>query len=417
MNNELIETSVVRASSYRWVVLGGATLAQASASFVIQGLGALTGFLQSAFSLNGTAVGILVTAATLAPIVVMLRVGDLLDRRHEGVIILCGALLMAAGIVGAATAPNYALLLVGLFVAGIGYSATQPGGSKAVAQYFTTGRRGLAMGIRQAGLPLGGAVAAATLPVIAHSYSWRWALTLAAVVVGGGGIIFFICYRRPPVNRSKQAAIRVKFWARVAEALRYRWLRPVIYSGVTLVTAQFAIQTYLMLFLRDTHHMPLTRGAWVLVIIQAAGVAGRILLAAISDASSRARQITIIISMLATAALTIVLPLLPANTPLYALFTFATFLGFFAFGWYGPWVVHITDAAPSHATGLLLSIAMTVNQVAIAATPPLLGFLYDISGDSYLTLWWITSMTILLAVPSVLRTDDTARRSLPKRRR
>jgi predicted MFS family arabinose efflux permease len=400
-------TSVVRAISYRWVVLGAATLAQASASFVIQGLGALTGFLQSTFSLNGTAVGVLVTAAALAPIAVMLKVGDLLDRRHEGTILLGGALLMVAGVAGAGLAPNYPLLLAGLFVAGAGYSTVQPGGSKAVAQYFSTGRRGLAMGIRQAGLPVGGAVAAAILPVVAHSYGWRCALTLAAVVVGGGGLVFYTAYRRPPPDMpNQQDAMRLSLRARVAEALQYRWLRPVIYSGITLVTAQFAIQTYLMLFLRDIHHIQLTRAAWVLVVVQVAGGAGRILLAAFSDGPDRTRRGPIIASMLATASLMTGLPLLSASTSLPPLFIFAAFLGFFAFGWYGPWVVHITEAAPSCATGLLLSVAMTANQIAIAATPPLLGFLHDISGDSYLVLWWVPSAAILLAIPSVLRAQS-----------
>jgi predicted MFS family arabinose efflux permease len=116
--------------------------------------------------------------------------------------------------------------------------------------------------------------------------------------------------------------------------------------------------------------------------------------------------------MLATAALIIALPLLPTSTPLPRLFVFATFLGFFAFGWYGPWVVHIVDAAPPAVTGLLLGIAMASNQIAIALTPPLLGFLYDVSGDSYLILWLVPSAAILFAIPSVLRaqSSDVARR-------
>src|SRR5947209_6858961 len=44
---------------YRWVVLAVATVAQAAASFVMQGLGILAGFLQQDFGLSTLQVGLL----------------------------------------------------------------------------------------------------------------------------------------------------------------------------------------------------------------------------------------------------------------------------------------------------------------------------------------------------------------------
>lgn len=39
------------------------------------------------------------------------------------------------------------------------YSVSQPGGSKVILKWFRKENRGLAMGIRQAGIPIGGALA------------------------------------------------------------------------------------------------------------------------------------------------------------------------------------------------------------------------------------------------------------------
>jgi len=60
---------------YRWVVLAVATLAQATASFVTQGLGILAGFLQQDFQLGNSGVGLLIAAANVAPIVALPIVG------------------------------------------------------------------------------------------------------------------------------------------------------------------------------------------------------------------------------------------------------------------------------------------------------------------------------------------------------
>ena len=38
------------------------------------------------------------------------------------------------------------------------YSVSQPGGSKVILKWFPNENRGLAMGIRQAGIPIGGAL-------------------------------------------------------------------------------------------------------------------------------------------------------------------------------------------------------------------------------------------------------------------
>ncbi|MGA8818863.1 MAG: MFS transporter, partial [Xanthobacteraceae bacterium] len=159
--------------AYRWLVLAAATAAQATASFALLGLAALAGFLQRDFNLTAAETGLLITASYAAPLLSLLFVGDLLDRKSERLIIGVGAVVLFVPFVFAAASRHYAVLLAWLFIAGLGYSATQPGGSKSVSAWFRGGRLGLAMGIRQAGLPLGGAVAAAILPAVAAAWSWR----------------------------------------------------------------------------------------------------------------------------------------------------------------------------------------------------------------------------------------------------
>jgi MFS family permease len=241
-------------TAYRWLVLAAATFAQATSSFAMLGGAALAGFLQRDFRLSGTETGLLITATYGAAVFSLLFVGDLLDRKSERIIIGVGGAIAFIALMMATSSGNFAALLLCLFVAGLGFSVTQPGGSKSVSAWFRGDRLGLAMGIRQAGLPLGGALAAAILPAVAAASSWRAAFAAGAVATLGGAFVFALVYRPPAEDAgaaSKRAALS---YAAVAGLLRQSWMRNAMIAGLALVSAQYAILTWLMLYLRDHAH-------------------------------------------------------------------------------------------------------------------------------------------------------------------
>ncbi len=385
--------------AYRWIVLAAATLAQATASFAMLGVAALAGFLQQDFKLSAAETGLLITASYAAPTFSLLFVGDLLDRKSERLIIGVGAAIGGGALLVAATSGNFVMLLVWLVVVGLGYSTTQPGGSKSVSAWFRGSRLGLAMGIRQAGLPLGGAIAAATLPAIAATSGWRVAFIVGAAAALGGGIAFALIYRPPPGlddTAGKRAALT---WAAVAELLRASWMRNAMVAGLALVSAQYGILTWLMLYLRDHSHIALTRGAWFLSLAQLAGACGRVALAAWSDRAPASRFRWLALSMIAVAGGVLVLLFIPPQTPEPALALLAAWLGFFGLGWYGPWVAYLAEVAPADKVGLTLGAAMALNQLGIIGAPPLLGLVHDLTGG-YTALW--ACIVVLLAVAYAL---------------
>jgi MFS family permease len=391
-------------TTFRWLVLAAATLAQATASFALLGLAALAGFLQRDFQLSAAETGLLITASYAAPTFSLLFVGDLLDRKSERLIIGIGAAIGGAALLAAATSADYAVLLLWLLVAGLGYSTTQPGGSKSVSAWFRGDRLGLAMGIRQAGLPLGGALAAAILPAVAAAWSWRAAFVAGAIAALCGGLAFALIYR-PPSGETEAASKRASLtFAAVAALLRQPWMRTAMIAGLALVSAQYGIITWLMLYLRDHAHIALTRGAFFLALAQAAGAVGRVGLAAWSDRTPGLRFRILALSMIAVAGGVLILMFVPPQTPEPALALLAAWLGFFGLGWYGPWVAYLAEAAPTHQVGLTLGAAMALNQLGIIGAPPLLGLVHDLSGG-YAALW--ACVVGVLALAYVL----TARRS------
>ena len=197
---------------------------------------------------------------------------------------------------------------------------------------------------------------------------------------------FALIYRPPPEAADAGPKRAGLTFAAVAGLLRQSWMRNAMAAGLALVSAQYGILTWLMLYLRDHAHIPLTHGALFLSLAQAAGVAGRIGLAAWSDRTPGGRFRLLTLSMIAVAGGVLLLVFVPPQTPEPALAVLAAWLGFFGLGWYGPWVAYLAETAPADKVGLTLGAAMAINQLGIIGAPPLLGLVHDLSGG-YTALW------------------------------
>ncbi len=382
---------------FRWVILAIATIAQIGTAVIYLGIGVLAGFIQERFSLSGVQTGLLITAIGIVPLLALIPVGRFLDHHSERLIITGGALLLGGGVALASFVDSYLVLLAVFAVAGAGYATAQPGGSKVVAAWFPAHERGLAMGIRQTGLPLGGALAAAILPWTAGRFGVDAALLIAAGAAIAGGLAFFIFYRPAPVVSDTA----YRFGPQLRSLLAEFRIRTAMWAGLVMVSAQFALLSYFMLYLRDVHGVPLTRGAWLLFVAQMSGVVGRVVLARWSDRIRTGRLPAIRTSIVATALGMFTLAALPVNVPLPALYVAAGVIGFWTFGWYGPWVVHVAEAADGQAVGLTLALAMTANQLGLVAAPPLFGLLLDIADSNYRPAWAALGVVLLLGASRV----------------
>ncbi|MGW1173301.1 MFS transporter [Kitasatospora sp. NPDC002543] len=401
---------------YRWVVLAVATVTQASAGFLVQGIGAMAVPLQHALDLSTAQLGLLLSASQLVPLVGLLVAGELLDRYNERWVVGIGAAVVGAALLVGGLARGYGSLLAVLLVVGAGYSTVQPGGSKSVAAWFEPARRGLAMGVRQAGLPLGGALSAAVLPAVAVAYGWRAALVAGGLVALLGAGLFMALYRRPstaPADRPAAASGPTDPAAPTDSASpkdsarsRPRMLREpaiarILVSGLSLVSVHSGIGVLGALYLHDVTALGPGPTAAVLVAVQVAGAAGRIALAAWSDRSRAGRYRAVLVCLGAVVAGLIALTTPAGRSPAVAALLF-TWLGFFGIGWYGPWVAHLAEAAPPGRTGFALGLVMAVNQLAVVLVPPALGLLRDTT-HGFAAAWAALAAAAALALATTAR--------------
>ncbi|MEV0112791.1 MFS transporter [Streptomyces sp. NPDC050844] len=399
------QTAVGGASRYRWTVLGIATFTQAAAAFFVQGIGALGIHLQRDLGLSTAQLGLLLSAAQLVPLVGLLVAGELLDRIGERWVVGAGACVVGVGLLLGSAMPGYVPLLCVLIVVGAGYSTIQPGGSKSVAAWFDASQRGMAMGIRQAGLPLGAAIASAVLPLVAEEFGWRATLVAGGLSALLGAGVFMGFYRRPPTGGAQQqddggsrTSLREQLDARIG-MLREPAMVKIMLSGTSLITVQYAVGVLSVLHLHRTTSLAAGTAAPVLVVAQGVGVAGRVCLAAWSDRSGSGRYASVMICMIAVIAGMVALMTPAGRSPAVACAVFV-WLGFFGYGWYGPWVAYVAESAPPGKTGFALGLAMSVNQIAIVLAPPALGLLIDLTG-SFTPAWGVLAAMTAVALTAM----------------
>ncbi|MCT9079797.1 MFS transporter [Streptomyces fulvoviolaceus] len=398
---------------YRWIVLGIATFTQAASGFFVQGIGALGIHLQRDLSLSTAQLGLLISAAQLVPLVGLLVAGELLDRCNERWVVGAGACVVATGLGVGSMAPGYVSLLCVLLVVGAGYSTVQPGGSKSVASWFDSSRRGFAMGVRQAGLPLGAALASAVLPFLAGEFGWRATLVAGGLVALLGAGVFMGFYRRPSVPQDSEphASLTVQLGAR-RQLVREPSMVRTMLSGTSLISVQCGVGILTVLYLHEVTSFGAGPAALVLVAVQIAGVVGRVCLAAWSDRSASGRHRLVGVCMVAVIAGMTVLLTPAGRSPAAACCTFV-WLGFFGYGWYGPWVAQVTETAPPGRTGFALGLAMSVNQIAIVVMPPTLGLLKDLTG-SFAPAWGLLITMTFVALRVSARTERRAGTDSPR---
>ena len=160
------------------------------------------------------------------------------------------------------------------------------------------------MGVRQAGLPLGGMVAALLLPPLVGAFGWRGAITGAAAVCAIPGVLCWMGLRSETAagrftdheeagadttGASAGTIGGVVGWLR--EILRDAGVRRTTEVAMLLVTAQLCYQGYLALYLVDRLGWSKPAAAGLLVAVHVGGVLGRLAWGALSDRRYGGRRV------------------------------------------------------------------------------------------------------------------------------
>ncbi len=380
-----------------------ATLQQAGLTFVRFGLPALAPFVRADMGLSLPQTGAVLGAFDLGALLAFYVTGVATERWGERHVMAAGALLTGLLATAASTSPSLAVLALALAVAGIGFPSSQVAGARAVLGWFASGERGLAMGVRQAGLPIGGLTGAWLLPWLATRYGWRSALLVAAAGCAAAGLATWVALAdlervRPPRHVPPGAG------PSFVEA-PWRFIRdPVLVlttlTACLLAAGQFSLTGYLPLYMVDVFGWVPARAARLLLLVHAGGIIGRLLWGWLSDRLFRANRVRPLALAAATASLSAaVVASLARLSPLPTLVAGAAALlsGLTMLGWNGLYVTLLSERAGSSAE-VMVGLSMTVLYVWTMLSPPVFGWLVQQVGGRYSLAWWAVSAIQLGAV-------------------
>lgn len=393
-----------------------AFLAQTSNAMATQSVAPLAPLFQPDLALTKAEVGFFSSAAYAGAWAVLLVSGSLTDRFGVRVMVSTGLLAAGFTLASMSMVSLFPQAVAVMFVAGLGRGAVLPGGTKAVMDWFSARGRATAMGIKQAGVPMAGILAASTLPAIGLVAGWRAAIGLVGMMLVAGGLVTALVYRDPPRNPGA-ARGRGGMRAGLREVARNRALWNVSSIAVLFVTAQTCVITYLALYLTevvlplaipDENSRIIAAGGY-LALCQLGGVIGRVSWGMVSDRFLRGRRV-VGLAFLGGAAAILLLFMATSSerTPVWLLAVTVFAIGTTCVGWNGLYHALLVDSIDQKHAATGVGLSMSFTQVGVVGGPPLFGLILDLTG-SYAQGW--TILASLFGLGAILALLHTGRES------
>jgi len=282
----------------------------------------------------------------------------LADRVGERIVLAIGLGVSSAALVGASHAGAFGWLLVLLGVAGAAGASVNAASGRAVMYWFPAAERGLALGVRQTAIPLGGFVSALTLPALGlrHGLVFLAALCAAGALFGAA------------VIHDPEGAEDVLEPRRLADTLRdgRLWL---LCSGSGLyLVAQLALTGFVVLFLYDERGFSRVHAALVLAGVQVLAAALRIGAGRWSDVVGSRIGPLRLVGVLSSVTLALVAVLVDAPAPV--LVAALVVAGGLAMAWNGLSFTAAAELAGRARSGAALGMQQTALAGTGAVVPP-----------------------------------------------
>lgn len=343
------------------MILGAGTVAQSTFSAVNIGLPALAPVLRSYYHLSLGQVGIVLGATSFGMIPTLLPWGLLADRIGERAVIGLGLGAAGVAMIAITQTTSYGALVILLVLFGAFGSSINAASGRAVMGWFHEEQRGLALGIRQAAVPIGGALAAVGLPWLASSGDPEPAfLALGAATLLGAGVGVALMREAPARSVPELSDV-----ARPFHDLR-NWLLAVG-SGL-FVVAQLALTNYPVLFLHQHRGLSTHSAAYVLAAMNVFGIGARIASGRWSD-RVRSRVGPLRTLGLLIAAGTAAVALL-VDAPLAVLVPVLVVAGVLSLSWNGVAFTAAAEMAGTSRSGAALGFQQTLLGVIAAIFTP-----------------------------------------------
>lgn len=351
------------------------------------GVPAIAPAVRDRYALSLALVGTAFAAYWLGSAVTLLLWGLATDRFGERVALAVGLGTCGALVVAAAFAPTFAVFAALLAVAGAAGASVNSASGRAVMYWFGAGERGLALGLRQTAIPVGGLFAAAVLPWVERSAGFRAAFLALGGLCLAGAVAGALVLRE---SRADEAEESRPPWSMRDQRL---WRLSLASSG--FLVAQVAVTSFVVLFLHDERGFSAGAAAAVLAGLNVVAIGLRVGMGRWSDLLGarivplRRVGAAIVVSMAATAVL--------LDAPAAVVVAAFVVAGALSMAWNGLSFTAAAELAGRARTGAALGIQQTILAVVGVGVPPVFATVveaaswqvaFGLSALAPLAGWW-----------------------------
>ncbi len=385
----------------RYEVLALFTGAMVGSSLFIMATGALMTFFRSELNLSQTQLGSILSVELVGSVAMTSVAGLLTDRFGDKAVVFWSGVVMSFALIAASLVASFAWLVAWLFLYGVGFAAVTPAGSHAIIFFFKKADRGLAMGIRQCGVPVAGVLGSVLLPGIASHFQYRGALIAAGALTLIACSIASALYREPQELQGERVSLRAMLLEMV-EIAREGPLILLTLTSMILICGQLALMGFLTLTFVHAAHYGVALAVALFTLSQFSAIAGRLAWGWMSDhlfGGSRTLPLAVVCVLVALVALALA-GVSPA-TALWLAAILAIALGFTAEGWLGVSVIGFAEIGGEEHSGSALGVGLTWTLLAAVLAPAIFGTIVEARG--FEVAWrWLALLEALGVMPALL---------------
>jgi sugar phosphate permease len=384
----------------RWSILIVGLFAMIAGCAYQYGLPYLIPALRADNGLTLRQAAIVISCPVAGLLVALALWGVAADRWGERIILSTGLTIAGVALLAATTASGTPALGACFFVAGAGGASIHAASGRLILGWFAAHERGLAMGVRQTGQPLGVGLAALTLPPLAARAGLTGGLYLLAGCCLGAALLVAVLVRDPARPETGDEH-------RGGSPYRTPVLWRIHAASALLVVPQFAVSAFALVYLVDARGWDAATAGRTLALAQVGGAVARLVVGHWSDRTgSRVRPMRTLAVAIGVIMLVLAIGVMSgreiATAALLAAAVMTVTTNGLAF-------TAVAEYAGRSWAGRALGIQNTGQNLLAAATPPVLGAL--VSGAAYGTAFGavvVFPLAAALLIPAGLGTGRPA---------
>ncbi len=250
---------------------------------------------------------------------------------------------------------------------GLAYGPPTPASSHILARTTPPHLMPIIFSLKQTGVPAGGALAGALVPLMVLAWGWRGAAIAVALAALALALVLQPIRARFDADRDRDHRPARNLAAPLRLVLRDPAMRRLSFLAGSYSAVQMSLIAFLVSFLVEYVRLDIVAAGAVLAVAQVAGIGGRIFWGAISGTLVSPRWVLFGLGLV-MALVSLVIAGFSPSTPSIVIYAAAAVFGASAIGWNGVMLAELARIAPPGKAGFVTggSVFITFGGVVLA---------------------------------------------------